>query len=126
MNNLHAFQNFLYFILCKNVHNIIHTGRSHGQCDKSAYLISDQEIVRDLKLHSILYLAFFKILKLLFYIPYFQCGYHCLFSKSINYTCPLGSYVVKNIDDNKVWIGVTDSTEEGTWTWVNRTMVISG
>lgn len=103
----------------------IHTRSSHGHYDKSAYLISDQEIVRDLKHHDILYLAFFKILKLLFYIPYFQCGSHCLFGKS-NYACPLGLYVVKDIDGNKVWIGVTDSTEEGTWTWVNRTTVISG
>lgn len=88
-------------------------------------LISDQEIVRNLKHHNILYLVFFKILKLVFYSPYFQCESHCLFCKS-NYPCPLGSYVVKDIDVKKLWIGVTDSTEEGTWTWVNRTTVISG
>ncbi|KAI2658486.1 hypothetical protein H4Q32_016572 [Labeo rohita] len=34
--------------------------------------------------------------------------------------------IVKVIDGNKVWTGVTDSAEEGTWTWVTSTTVISG
>ncbi len=78
--------------------------------------------------HNIFYLSFFNFVNssVRSYITHFQCGPHCLFSKSINYACVLGSCVVKVIVGNKVWTGVTDSTGEGTWTWVNSTTVISG